>query len=58
MRHRLARTDLSSRTETAIDHAFSKMAADADYQRDSISLAREFESSDIEVFVDSRTAGA
>jgi hypothetical protein len=33
-------------TEVAIDQAFAKMADDADYQRDSISLAREFETSD------------
>jgi hypothetical protein len=48
-------TDSSRLTETAIDNAFATMAVDADYQSDSISLAREFESSDIEVFLGSRT---
>jgi hypothetical protein len=35
-------------TEAAMDEAFAEMADDADYQRDSIRLAREFETSDWE----------
>jgi hypothetical protein len=52
---RLAVTGSSRLTDTAIDNAFAKMAVDADYQSDSVSLAREFESSDIEDFLDLRT---
>jgi hypothetical protein len=37
-------------TEAAIDEAFAKMTDDADYQRDSMKLAREFETSDWEAF--------
>ena len=34
--------------EAKIDEAFSKMADDPDYLRDSITMAREFETSDWE----------
>ena len=37
-------------TEAEIDAAFAQMANDADYQRTSIALAREFEKSDWEAF--------
>ncbi|SRR5258708_4440215 len=37
-------------TEAEIDAAFSQMAHDPDYQRDSVVLAREFEKSDWEAF--------
>lgn len=37
-----------SRTEARIDAAFSKMADDPDYRRDSIAMTREFETSDWE----------
>jgi hypothetical protein len=35
-------------TEAEIDAAFAQMAADPDYQRDSVTMAREFEKSDWE----------
>jgi len=37
-----------SLTEAEIDAAFAQMAADPDYQRDSVALARDFEKSDWE----------
>ncbi len=37
-------------TEAAIDQAFASLADDADYQRDSISLERQFETCDWEAF--------
>jgi len=37
-------------TEAEVDAAFAQMAHDPDYQRASISLAREFEKSDWEAF--------
>jgi hypothetical protein len=37
-------------TEAEIDAAFAQMAHDADYQRDSIGLASEFDRSDWEAF--------
>jgi hypothetical protein len=40
-------------TEAEIDAAFSEMAHDSDYQRNSNALAREFEKSDWEAFASS-----
>lgn len=37
-------------TEAEIDSAFAQMAEDADYQRNSAAMAREFEKSDWETF--------
>ena len=37
-------------TEAEIDAAFAQMAQDPDYQRDAMTLAREFEKSDWEAF--------
>ncbi len=39
---------LQQLTESEIDAAFAKMANDPDYQRDAITLAKEFEKSDWE----------
>ncbi len=47
--------DSSRLNEAAIDEAFAGMADDADYQKDSIKLAWEFETSDVEVFQGSRS---
>jgi hypothetical protein len=42
-------------TEAEIDAAFAEMANDADYQRSSISFAKEFENSDWEALQSSAT---
>jgi L-lactate utilization protein LutC len=44
-------------SEAEVDEAFAQMANDADYQRSSIAMAREFEKSDWEAFSPASPSG-